>query len=125
MSSSIQIIKSTIGYLFFYYCVCILAVITFFSCNTQDRKNDKHTGEVFVHYEKLTGRNGQGFGYLLLAGKDTVIKQDIIPAIHGIHTFKTEEDAQKVARLVIDKLHNRQSPAVDSMELVKLGIIFQ
>ena len=98
--------------------------IALFSCNSGQKKNDEHAGQVFVHYEKLTGRNGQGYGYLLVGGKDTLIKQDIIPGISGIHTFKTEEDAKKVAKLVVDKLHNQQSPAVDSLELVKLGITF-
>ena len=109
-----------------YFCagVFLLLSMFFLACHAQNKNNDEHAGQVFVHYEKLVGRRGEGFGYLLMMGKDTLIKQDIIPAVQGIRTFKTEEDAKKVAKLVIEKLHNQQSPAVDSLELVRLGISF-
>jgi hypothetical protein len=93
------------------------------SCRSGNRKNGEHKGEVFVRYEIIPGRTG-GWGYALFADDKPYIKQDVIPAINGIHTFKSKEDAEKVAKLVRDKLHNRQSPAVDSLELVKLGIAF-
>jgi hypothetical protein len=93
------------------------------SCNSDNKKNDEHKGEVFVRYEIISGRNG-GWGYALYADDKLYIKQDIIPAISGIHTFKSREDAEKVAKLVIEKLHNQQSPAIDSLEMAKLGIEF-
>ncbi|MDR0792788.1 MAG: DUF4907 domain-containing protein [Chitinophagaceae bacterium] len=92
------------------------------SCHSGN-KNDAHKGEVFVRYEIIPGKTG-GFGYMLYANDTPFVKQDFIPAISGIHTFKTQEDAAKVAKLLIDKLHNQHVFTIDSLEMVKLGIEF-
>lgn len=65
-----------------------------------------------------------GYGYVILNGKDTLILQPYIPAVGKKQTFTTEEDAMKIGRLVCRKLANGQSPAVSGEEVARSGVAF-
>ncbi len=55
------------------------------------RRADLKDGQVFLELkpEQLTG----GWGYLIYVNHHVYIKQTIIPAIPGVHRFRTREDA--------------------------------
>ena len=64
------------------------------------------------------------WGYNILKNKKLFIHQTSIPGIIGNEAFKTKSDAQKVARLVIEKLKKGEMPpSVSEDELKKLNII--
>ena len=58
-----------------------------------------------------------GYGYEISLDNKILIKQDIIPAISDQHTFCTQEDALKIANLVVTKLKNKQNPRITKEEL--------
>ena len=70
-----------------------------------------------------TFKTGNGWGYSITVDNKLFIKQDQIPAIQGNKSFASEEDAAKVAELVITKIAKNETPAVTKVELKQLGII--
>lgn len=70
-----------------------------------------------------TFKTGNGWGYSITVDNKLFIKQTQIPAIQGNKSFATEEDAAKVAELVIKKIAKNETPAVTKEELKQLGII--
>ncbi len=58
-----------------------------------------------------------GYGYVILHGHDTLIRQSCIPAIGERKPFATREDALKIGRIVRDKLEAGQLPTVHSEEV--------
>ena len=64
------------------------------------------------------------FGYDVCAQDRLIIHQSSIPALPGNEGFKTKDDAEKVALLVIDKIRKGEMPPTVSVEeLKKLGVI--
>ncbi|MDO5980754.1 DUF4907 domain-containing protein [Flavivirga spongiicola] len=72
--------------------------------------------------DSKTFRVDNGFGYEITSNKKVLIKQNYIPAIQKNKPFFSEEDADKVACLVINKLKTRNSPTVSLKELIILKI---
>ena len=69
-------------------------------------------------------QSSNGWGYEIYVGKKVFITQRNIPAIIGNKQFVSEEQAKKVADLVIIKLKKKQSPpSVSTKELDSLGIV--
>lgn len=62
------------------------------------------------------------WGYDIYVDHKRFIKQDRIPAINGIHTFVSEEEAGKVAKVVIEKIKKGKVPVVTEGEIQKLNI---
>lgn len=58
-----------------------------------------------------------GYGYVILHGHDTLIRQSCIPAIGERKPFATREDALKIGYIVRDKLDAGQSPTVSREEV--------
>lgn len=58
-----------------------------------------------------------GYGYAILRGHDTLIRQSCIPAIGERKPFATREDALKIGHLVRDRLEAGQSPTVGCKEV--------
>lgn len=76
-----------------------------------------------VPIEAHTFQTDSGWGYTITVNSKPFIKQSIIPGVPGNKSFSTEDDAIKVAQLVIDKIKNHQVPSVTTEELKKLGVI--
>ena len=76
-----------------------------------------------VPIDGSTFKTDNGWGYTITVNNKLFIKQTEIPAIEGNKVFTTEEDAAKVAQLVINKIAKNESPAVKKKELQELGII--
>ena len=58
-----------------------------------------------------------GYGYVILHGHDTLIRQSCIPAIGERKPFAMREDALKIGHIVRDKLDKGQSPTVSREEV--------
>ncbi len=66
-------------------------------------------------------RVGEGYGYVILQGRDTLIVQPYVPAVGGRVPFTTYHHAQAVGELVCRKLISGDSPAVsrDEVEILR------
>lgn len=66
-----------------------------------------------------------GWGYTISMEGKKVVHQPQIPAASGGKGFKTEADALKTARLVVDKIkQNKMPPSISLKELDSLGISY-
>ena len=73
----------------------------------------------FVSQEK-----DSGFGYEIYVFDALYIHQLHIPGVPGTQGFETEEDAQKTAKLVVEKIHNNIiPPSISVEELKNLGVL--
>lgn len=73
---------------------------------------------------KVIGAEGETYGYDVFADEKRLIHQPTIPGQPGISGFRKKSDAEKVAKLVIQKIKNRQMPpAITEEELKKLKVI--
>ena len=68
-------------------------------------------------------RLDKGWGYQILVNKKIYLNQRIIPVVQGNKEFVSEEQALKVANLVLNKLKKGSGfPSVTIKELDSLGI---
>ena len=71
-----------------------------------------------------TFKSGTGWGYKVYVGNDIYINQPFIPGVPGRRYFVTEDDAKKVAELVVKKImRHHLPPTVSGNELRQLHII--
>ncbi len=59
------------------------------------------------------------FGYMILTDGKIYIEQKTIPAIEGNRGFATSEDAEKIAKLAIEKLKRGEVPPSITVEELK------
>ncbi len=64
----------------------------------------------------------QGWGYRVFKNDKLLIKQDHIPGVANKQGFATKEDAEKIGRLVLQKLDEGQAPSVTKEELIAQDI---
>ena len=69
-----------------------------------------------------TFKTSTGWGYTITVDNKLFINQPTIPSIPGYKSFATEEDALKVANLVISKIKAHQKPNIHEQDLKALGI---
>ncbi len=67
----------------------------------------------------------QPSAYIILLNDRHFINQKRIPAVSGGQIFTSEDDAEKVAKRVIEKLQNRESPTIKKEDLKDLNIQFE
>lgn len=67
-------------------------------------------------------KTASGWGYTISYEDKILIKQTIIPVISENKGFSSEDDALKVARLVVKKLNQNTSPSVTKNDLILLKI---
>ena len=58
------------------------------------------------------------WGYNILLKDSIIIHQDIRPAVAGTEGFKSKEDAEMIADLIVAKFENNLSPAVTPEQVV-------
>jgi hypothetical protein len=63
-----------------------------------------------------------GFGYKISYNSKLLIKQDHIPAVQYNKVFCSQEDAEKVANFVSEKLYNKKGPKITIENLNSLNI---
>ena len=91
------------------------------------QKTDFPTGDAYknskITYILIPGIN-KTWGYDILVDNRMKIHQPSIPGQPGNEGFKTKEQAEKVARLVIKKMKKGEMPpSIDANELKKLKAI--
>jgi hypothetical protein len=89
-------------------------------------------GAVFIHLSKNEENNTtmlrtevfktNGWGYNIIVKNKTFIHQKFIPAVSGNQQFKSENDANKVAKLVFLKMKAGKMPTINKYELDSLKI---
>ena len=73
---------------------------------------------------KIIDAPNHTFGYDVYSDGKLLIHQTSIPAMPGNEGFKTKADAEKVARLVMDKIKKGEMPPTISVEeMKKLNVI--
>jgi hypothetical protein len=85
------------------------------------KNNNRHEGEVYCEVRPL--QTDSGWGYAIYVDKKLYIKQEYIPAVSGMHAFKSKEDAMKTGKLVLNKLTHGKVPTISLDELKSLQII--
>ena len=68
-------------------------------------------------------KTNDGWGYSIFLDGKVYIKQTIIPAIEGNHSFVSEADATKCGELVVSKLKAHQKPTLLLEDLKTLGVV--
>lgn len=61
-----------------------------------------------------------GWGYDILVDNKLLIRQESVPVIQTQRTFETKLQAEKTARLVIEKLKAGQPPVLTKFDLEKI-----
>ena len=72
-------------------------------------------------YMETFNENGK-WGYEIFVNNKVYIHQDVIPAMQGNKHFASKKEAKLVGKLVLKKLMNKETPAVNTGELKQLGI---
>lgn len=80
------------------------------SCHGKDR----YVAETF----EING----GWGYCILKNNKIIIKQTHIPTIPERIRFKSQEDANKVGQLVLERIKNNLPPTITKNDLFLLKI---
>jgi|WetSurMetagenome_2_1015567.scaffolds.fasta_scaffold306131_2 hypothetical protein len=76
-----------------------------------------------ITYQVISGINDT-WGYDILVDQKLKIHQPSVPGLPGNDGFKTKERAEKVAKLVIDKMKKGEMPpAITVEEMKKLNVI--
>lgn len=88
----------------------LLLVLQFVACT----KNETFKTDTF--------QTKSGWGYTIVYKSKIIIKQSVIPVISDSKSFSTEDDALKVAHLVVEKLNKQISPTVTKNDLILLKI---
>lgn len=78
---------------------------------------------ITLEYHVFPVNVDEGWGYEISNGDRVVIKQNQIPAMEGNSSFKTQKDAENVAKLVLNKIKMNETPSVTKEELRQLKII--
>lgn len=73
-----------------------------------------------LHAESI--KTISGWGYTISYKDRILIRQTIIPVISETKSFNSEDDALKVATLVVKKLNQNTSPSVTKNDLILLKI---
>lgn len=105
--------------------VLFYAVLFSLRCDTTGTTKKEATKVAIVNYRFLILPNSNplyGWGYEIYSREKVIIKQETIPAVNGIVSFKTKEEAAQTAALVIEKLKRGRSPFISKRELDSLGV---
>jgi hypothetical protein len=103
------------------FIIASIAVFTFFIVEAQQLPSSAENKN--LSYKIIPSVN-KTWGYDIYSDDKLFIHQLSIPAISGNAGFKTKADAEKVAKLVIDKIKKGEVPPTVSVdEMKKLKVI--
>jgi len=91
-----------------------------------EQKNQlaREYGQKKIEYFIINVPNDQ-FGYYIMIDGQMYIEQKTIPAIEGNQGFKTREDAEKISKLVIQKIREGEIPPTVSVEELKANNVIE
>ena len=106
----------------------ILTAIVFISmmvtsCSNGPTNNKAGVSKETKNIKSYVFETKIGWGYIITIDDRVFIRQPYIPVISGVRSFKTAEDADKVAAFVISKMKQNQPPTLQKEELEKLKVI--
>lgn len=78
---------------------------------------DKH-----AYHVEVVKVEPSGYGYKILQGKKTVVYQPFVPALGQKQPFLSEEDAEKVGKLVRDRIETGKNFSVSMDDIRQLGL---
>ncbi len=61
-----------------------------------------------------------GYGYQIQKGEKVLIVQGFIPTLPDYQPFKHKKHASQAAQLVVEKLNNKQVPALSKREIANI-----
>ncbi len=105
----------------FSFLFAFVIAVSFSACKENLPKGPQLNGNTDI--TKTVYQVGNGWGYRIYANGKIFIQQDFVPAVAGKNPFKTKEDAEKIAKLVMVKLQLHQRPFVTENELAENGVI--
>jgi hypothetical protein len=100
------------------YLLFVFSVV-FFIYSRVNRKNDRSE---WVQLTYTTYHTPLGWGYDVLVNDSLFIHQQQMPAVEGTRGFSTQQEAEKVAELVIARMKNKELPTILLRDLDSLGI---
>lgn len=68
-------------------------------------------------------KTDQGWGYDVTLNHKVIIHQPFIPGVPGQTGFSSKEQADTVARIVIEKIKSGEIPALTHQQLQRLGVL--
>lgn len=90
--------------------------------NKADSSQQRISPDIVISYKIISVTNGT-WGYDIYTNLKVTIHQPTIPGRPGNEGFKSKEDADKVAKLVIEKMKKGElPPTIKNEDLKKLGI---
>lgn len=82
-------------------------------CGSRQTKTDRHQPPFSCRVIQVSG----GYGYVVMQDCDTLIRQPFIPAMKGRQPFNTKAEAERVGRLVCDKMTAGSPPTLSIEEV--------
>jgi hypothetical protein len=114
----------------FFVFICFLVALTSLSWiryqKTQTAFQDNKQNVPSSTYSvKIISAPEKTFGYEIYQGTKLLIRQENIPGFSGMKGFRRKADAEKVAKLVTEKLSRGiMPPTVEKAEMEKLKVQF-
>lgn len=102
------------------YKLFFLLLCLHISCNNNKSKISDTKNDLFII--KAIKVDETGWGYDIYKNNKLIIHQSNIPAIEGNITFKKEEDANCIAKIVVEKLKKNIFPPSITKEELELAI---
>ena len=104
-------------------CVVTAILLLCSGCHDKTPTVTAYNGDL-LRIVDSTYQSGTGWGYKVYVGDRLYVNQPFIPGVPGKRYFVTEDDAQKVATLVVQKIAKHEiPPTVTGNELRQLNII--
>jgi hypothetical protein len=75
------------------------------SCGSSNKKQEP-SGDDRLPVKVIAVPSGKGWGYKVFVDDKLYIDQTNIPAVPGLQTFKSQEEALKIGNLVVSKMKN-------------------
>ena len=105
--------------------VIVLLLAIFFIIRAQSKQHTSISKNSYLNanIQVKTYKAESGWGYDIYENNKLLIHQSSIPALPGNNGFTTQADAQKVAKLIVDKIKGNIMPPTLTLEDLKtIGI---
>ena len=103
----------------------VLSLVLFLLIKAQSKEHISISKNPYLNadIQLKTYKTESGWGYDIYSNGKLLIHQPSIPALPGNNGFKIEADAQKVAKLIVNKIKRKIMPPTLTLEDLKiLGI---
>ncbi|MEN1785587.1 MAG: DUF4907 domain-containing protein [Bacteroidota bacterium] len=75
-------------------------------------------------YRLVSQKSESGWVYHIYRKNQLLIRQNTIPGIADNKAFETKEDAEKIGKIVIDRLQSKTTPSISKEDLKQHDISF-